>query len=391
MSNMSTFQEGYSGLTEGRESLPSTWYRDADHYQRELRAIWYRQWMYVDRVDSLPDPGNYRIVQIGDQSIIVLRGNDGVFRAFHNTCRHRGAELLSEPYGNLPGNIACPYHGWSYDHCGDLLRAPSNFRQTDFEEEALGLYPVAIEVWRGFLFINLRPDAQPLTEGMDCGGQALANWPLEGVVVGHEYREEIACNWKLFWENFSECLHCPGIHPELSDLVPLYKRRMMEVQDDPLWQQHQAEGNPRYRPGLREGSATWSADGQPCDTPFSGLSPEDLARGHTYEVSWPTAFMVGHVDYVRIVWLRPLSPVKTELCAQWLFRPETLEIPHFNPAEFAHYAEMVLGQDARAAEMNQRGLSSIAHQTGRLMAEEYEVHAFQEWVRAQLAQAEESL
>ena len=381
---------GYLGLTTGRQTLPSGWYLHQEHFRRELRDIWYRQWLYVDRTDSLSSPGDYRLVTIGDQRIILLRGDNGEFKAFHNTCRHRGGELLSEPRGNLSRSIVCPYHGWSYDLGGRLMRAPSNYRQQDFEESELGLYPVAVQAWRGFLFINLDPNAGPVTENMDANGQALANWPLEGLQVGHEYREEIACNWKLFWENFNECLHCPGIHPELSELVPLYKRRMMEVQDDPLWQQHQAEDDPRFRPGLREGSSTWSKDGQPCDAPFPGLTKDERQRGHTYEVLLPTIFMVGHVDHVRIVRLTPLSTERTELHAQWLFRTETLERQDFNASEFAGYAQLVLQQDARAAEINQRGLRCIAHEAGTLMAEEYDVFAFQNWVREQLAQGETS-
>lgn len=376
--------EGYSGLTRVERSLPTAWYHEPQHFQRELHAIWYRQWLYVDRADSLRASGDYRLVSIGDQSIILLRGTDGEFKAFHNTCRHRGGELLSEPRGNLTRSLVCPYHGWSYDLDGCLMRAPSNYRQQGFDESELGLYPVSVQAWRGFLFINLDPHAEPVTESMDAGGQALANWPLEELQVGHEYREDIACNWKLFWENFNECLHCPGIHPELSDLVPLYKRRMMEVQDDPLWQQHQADGDPRFRSGLREGSATWSADGQPCDVPFPDLSDAECERGHTYEVLLPTIFMVGHVDYVRVVRLTPLSPERTELHAQWLFREDTLARSDFNPSKFAHYAQMVLQQDAGAAEINQRGLRCIAHEAGTLMAEEYEVFAFQNWVREQL-------
>lgn len=383
-----TADPGYLGLTRMERSLPASWYLDEDHFQRELRAIWYRQWIYVDRADSLPSPGDYRLVSIGDQRIILLRDASGTFRAYHNTCRHRGAELLAEPCGNIARNIVCPYHGWSYGQDGTLQRAPSSFRQAGFDEAELGLYPVAVEEWRGLLFINLDPEAPPVAEGMDFKGQALANWPLEALRCGHEFREEIACNWKVFWENFNECLHCPGIHPELSDLVPLYRRRLMEVKDDPQWQQHQAAADERFRPGLREGALTWSADGQPCDSPFPDLSPEEVQRGHTFEVLLPTMFMVGHIDYVRVVRLTPLSVDRTELRAQWFFREETLARDDFRASEFANYARLVLRQDARAAEMNQRGLRCIAHDHGVLMAEEYEVLAFQRWVIEQLARGD---
>ena len=222
---------------------------------------------------------------------------------------------------------------------------------------------------------------------MDCGGEALSHWPLEDLRVGHSYQKEMACNWKIFWENFNECLHCPGVHPELSRLVPLYRRSLMEVRDDPNWIENSASADPRLKAGLAPGAQTWSADGSSCDTTFEGLNEEEIERGHTYEVLLPTLFMVGHVDYVRVVSLLPLGPEKTALEARWLFRPETLARDDFDAAEFAAFAQTVLDQDARASELNQKGLCCLRHERGTLMAEEYEVHAFHEWVRAQLAQA----
>ena len=191
----------------------------------------------------------------------------------------------------------------------------------------------------------------------------------------------IDCNWKVFWENFSECLHCPGVHPELSRLVPLYKRALMETKDDPDWQTNRDD--PRYKPGLVADAESWTADGKAVDNTFENLTQADIEKGHTYESLWPTMFLVGHVDYMRIVRLLPLGPEKTQVESEWLFRPETLARDDFDAAEIAAFAITVLEQDGMAAELNQRGLRSIRYQGGELMAEEYEVHAFQEWVREQ--------
>lgn len=382
---MNQYDEGYNGLTQTQATLPADSYLTEAAYQRDLESIWYRQWVYVCRSEDLSAPRSYRVQRIGDQEIIVLRDNEGELRAFHNTCRHRGSVLLTEPCGTLRSqSITCPYHAWSYSLQGELKRTPTSFEQSDFNHADNSLFSVAVRNWRGFVFINLDEEHAPTLEAtMDCDGQAHENWPMEDLRVGHTFRKQMNCNWKIFWENFSECLHCPGVHPELSKLVPLYKRSLMEVKDAPQWQTHSANADPRYKAGLVEGAQSWTADGKAIDEPFPDLTEQEIARGHVYESVWPTGFLVGHADYARLVRILPLGPATTEIQAQWLFRSETLANPDFDPAEIAAFAEVVLEQDGMASELNQRGLKSIRFQQGSLMAEEYEVHAFQNWVREQ--------
>jgi phenylpropionate dioxygenase-like ring-hydroxylating dioxygenase large terminal subunit len=387
MSQVKVADAGYKGLMRVEPTLPTSWYLDREHYQRELESIWYRQWVYVCRSAELAEARQYKRVELGDQQLIVLRDEQGELQAYHNTCRHRGSLLLTEPEGRLRGqSLTCPYHAWSYSLQGELKRTPSKFCQQGFEPAELSLYDIAVREWRGFIFINLNAEDAPSLEScMDFNGRQLANWPLEDLVVGHSIRKTVACNWKVFWENFNECLHCPGVHPELSALIPLYKRAIMEVQDDPQWQTLSENGDPRFKDGLAEGAETWSADGVACDRAFPGLTEQELANGHTFEVLLPTIFIVGHVDYVRVVRLIPLGPEQTEIQAEWLYRPETLARDDFDVVEFSGYAELVMGQDARVAELNQQGLHCIRHQHGALMAEEYDVFNLQNWVREQLS------
>ncbi|EEB78994.1 Rieske (2Fe-2S) domain protein [marine gamma proteobacterium HTCC2148] len=383
--NAQTHDEGYNGLTKNEPSLPAECYLTETAFQRDLDTIWYRQWVYACRTEEVSETGSYQVQKIGDQEIIVLRDEHGKLQAFHNTCRHRGSVLLTETCGQLRGkSITCPYHAWSYSLQGDLKRTPSKFLQKDFDPTSKSLFSVAVQEWRGFVFINLDSDHAPAIETvMDGKGLAHKNWPAEDLRVGHRFSKQINCNWKIFWENFSECLHCPGVHPELSRLVPLYKRSLMETRDDPNWKTNSVSQDPRYKAGLAPDVESWTTDGKAVDTPFSALTEADIERGHTYETLWPTMFLVGHVDHMRIVWLLPLGPETTQVHAEWLFRPETLATDDFNAAEVAAFATTVLEQDGMASEMNQRGLRSIRFQEGSLMAEEYEVYDFQQWVRTQ--------
>tara|TARA_B100001027_G_C16047861_1_gene232857 strand:- start:35 stop:505 length:471 start_codon:yes stop_codon:yes gene_type:complete len=146
----------------------------------------------------------------------------------------------------------------------------------------------------------------------------------------------------------------------------------------------------RWTPGKRSGNTlkagahTWTSDGQPCGPTFPNLTNSQLKAAANFVTTYPTAYIVAHVDHVRIVSLVPTSPEKTQLTAEWLFSPTTMMQNGFDPAQVAKFAAIVLEQDAEAAEMNQRGLRSPRFEVGRLMPQEFYIHHFHEWVRKRL-------
>ena len=231
MTDANTINSNPSSLLQ--PSLPVELYLDPAVYQDELRNIWYRQWIYAGRTDQLPGPGDYMLQTIGDQSIIVTRDEDGRISAFHNTCRHRGSALCQAQQGQFTqGRIICPYHRWSYSLNGELLNTP--FLDLADHSKNFSLYPVQCQSWRGNIYLNLDTSGSvELGETADPGFKVLNNWPLEQLKLGHSHQFELACNWKIFWENYLECYHCPGIHPELCKLVPLYKAALSTDRLDP--------------------------------------------------------------------------------------------------------------------------------------------------------------
>jgi Rieske 2Fe-2S family protein len=373
----------WNGLIETRPTLDSGAYLTDESFRRDLDAIWHRHWIYACRADDLAGARAFRLTRIGDQEILLLRHEDGSLRAFHNTCRHRGAALKTEECGRLAGRLlVCPYHAWSYSLDGALVRASSKVLPEGFDKAAHGLYPVAAAEWRGFVFVNLAAAPGAPLDGFDADPAALAGWPLERLERAHVYRKDMACNWKVFWENFNECLHCPGVHPELSALVPIYGRGLMERRDDPDWQAHADDDAPEFAGTLRPGAETWSGDGSAHGRAFEGLTEGDRKAGQTYVTHLPSFFVVGHVDYVRIVHLRPLGPSRTELTAEWFFTPETKPRTAEALANVVSFGTLVLDQDAAICEVNQRGLSALPHRRGTLMPEEYEIARFHAWVLA---------
>jgi len=340
-----------------------------------MTTIFARQWMMVGRAADFA-AGMMRRVTVGEAQVIVVRDADGQLAAWHNSCPHRGSELCrmaEEPVGKL---IRCPYHAFAFAAAdGRLVSTGHAVPTDDFDRSAHGLRPVSTRIWNGFLFLNLASDPGPLRA--DVGLETLANWPMESLITGHHWEVDIACNWKAFWENYSECLHCPGIHPELSDIVPIYGRGIMGPSEALGWTPDEA-----VRPTLRQGAETWTVDGAACGPVFPGLTDAERQAGHSFVTLWPSAYITAHVDYVRSVRIVPMGPEQTRLIAEWHFPAETLVRPGFDVAKVAAFAKIVIGQDGAASEMNQRGMRSPAFKAARLMPEEYEIHRFHQWVLA---------
>jgi len=376
----------YNGLRKAEATLPSASYHDPDRFRAEMDTIWSRNWINVCRSSDLDGPRSFRTVRIGTQEIVLLRDETGLLRAFHNTCRHRGSALCTESEGRLKGRLlVCPYHSWSYATDGRLIGVPSKSLPPGFDKAEHGLYAVAAEEWRGFVFVNLdeRP-TKTVAETFDSGSVSLANWPLDELAVGHSYVKRMQCNWKIFWENFNECLHCPNVHPELSNLVPIYGRGLMARHDDPEWHKHADDRSPEFSGGLRRGAESWSIDGKIHGPVFASLTEAEREAGQSYATHLPSMFVVGHVDYVRSVRLMPIGPEETELTADWLFPAEALSKREIDIDRIVAFGRLVLDQDAAICEINQRGLRSRRHREGVLMPEEYDVHRFQQWVRNEM-------
>jgi Rieske 2Fe-2S family protein len=386
MSTLAIDKLGYNGLTEHTAGLSADAYFDPGQYERELKRVWYRNWVYVGRSSDVARARAFRTFELGDQRILLVRDDQGVLQAFHNTCRHRGAALCRESAGILrTGSIICPYHAWTYNLQGDLLRTSSKAHASGFDVADFPLYKISVKEWNGFIFVALTEHPPPFEKIFDLPLNRLDAWPLEELVVGHVLIKTIRSNWKIFWENYNECLHCPGVHPKLSQLVPIYGRGLLEEHDDPEWRAHADDADPKFKGGLRSGAATWSLDGKTTGDSFPGLSDADRKAGHIYMTSLPSVFLVGHVDYVRVVRLLPLGPEQTELRVEYLFSPQTLADPQVDLRNVVDFTDRVMTEDAQVCELNQQGLRAAPHVRGVVMPEEYAVRQFHEWLRAELA------
>lgn len=364
--------------------MPAAWYYDPAQYRRELQAIWYRDWVCVGRLEDLVGAGAYLVAGIGDQSVIVTRNGGGELRAFHNTCRHRGAKLCRATSGRFFNQrIICPYHTWTYSTNGDLLATPGRVDSAGFDTADFPLYRVHADSWGGFIFVNLSPEpGADLAAFLGSEAANVAAWPLESLRSVHREIVPLACNWKIFWENYSECYHCPRVHPELCRVMPAFGKAVTWPSDLPGWEP--AFAGDTGRPKVADGMRTWTLDGRSRLPTIAGPRNADLQAGVAFASFTASMFIVAHPDYVRSVRVRPTGPESSELTIDWLLPESTRIAGEADLAPILELARLVIRQDGEVCELNQQGLRSRAHSAGVLVGQEHDLWDFHEWLRERL-------
>jgi len=361
-------------------ALPATWYRDPAHYRRELDCFWYDRWIAVAREEEIPTAGDWRVVRIATQSLVVVRGASGEIHAFHNVCRHRGSVLCTEEKGSFPRKrIVCPYHAWTYDLEGRLVATPRRMETPDFRLQDFPLHAVGADVWGGFVFVHLGTDPQPLARSVGRREERFKPYRFHELRIGKRVVVDVQANWKLLAENFSECFHCPPVHPEFCRIVTAY-------QDAGAWG---LRGRPETRPEYKAGAQTLTLDGTSKIPPFEGLGEQERKTLYTADTVLPNLFLNVHPDYVNSQLMFPTGPESVRMVYDWLFEPRHLPLAE---ADLQHYValwDITNRQDARNCEWQQQGMQARAFEHGVYVPQEFDAHRFAQWVRAGLAGQQE--
>jgi len=356
--------DGTNGL---QKSLPSHYYTSGEIFDREKNLIFAQEWFCAGREEELPGPGNYSVLEVAGESILVVRTAKGELKAHYNVCRHRGARLCATPQdsdwnvklagGVTPsGSIRCPYHEWTYSLEGELLGAPFLKDAEGFCKEDFSLYPAGVDTWGGFFFLNLNSkDAtdkqRSVRSQLGPAVQRVARYPLAELRTGHSITYDVDANWKILMENYNECYHCGGLHPELCEIVPEFK---------------QAGGsNLAWDDGIphREGAYTFTKTGKTSRAPFPGLSEEEKVR-HKGELCFPNLMISLACDHVAAFLLWPLGPDRTRIVCSFLFHPSEIAKAGFNSMDAVEFWDLVNRQDWAICERVQKGVSSRVHKFG---------------------------
>src|SRR4051812_20543539 len=202
---------------EQASQLPGAAFTDAAVLRWEVEHLFRNEWVCAGHIDQLRETGQFVMVELGGASVVLVADQDGLPRAFLNSCRHRGARLVDEPQGTLR-RLQCPYHAWSYDFDGSLRSAPFTDGLDDFDSACNGLHPVRLAVVEGLVLLDLSGTAPSPQEHVGDLAGLLVRYRLGELRRGARVTYDVAANWKAIGENYSECLHCPGVHPELNRL-----------------------------------------------------------------------------------------------------------------------------------------------------------------------------
>ena len=334
-------------------------YTDSAVLAEEQERIFGTLWNCVGHRSRLPGPGSFLTVTVAGESLLVVRDRDDSIRAFYNVCRHRGTRLC-EGEGRLAGSIQCPYHAWTYAPDGRLIGAPHMQDVPGFAKRDYPLRQAALAEWEGFLFVSLADRPVPFADAWAPMRGRLSRFNLSGLTGFHRVRYDVAANWKLVFENYSECLHCPMIHPELSTVLP-YQSGANDLIEGPF-----LGGYMEIVPPNR--SATLS--GGPAGRPVSpGLPEADRRRAFYYSLA-PNLLLSIHPDYVNYYLVTPVSPGRTIVESEWLFHPENAGDPEFRPEDAIGFWDVTNRQDWAIVERSQLGIGSRAYRPGPYSARE---------------------
>ena len=354
-------------------TLSSEYYTNPAVYEREKEAIFYRTWQYVAHRSAFTEPGNYVTLRICDQNIFVMKGGDGVLRAFYNVCRHRAHELLAEPHGNVRSAIVCPYHAWTFEREGSLRRARFSEDRPGFDKADFGLRPIRLEVFCDCVFVNLDVGAESLAslagdmeEDLRRRVPYLGDLEMPSKQIDLLGSTDQNAGWKVVVDNYVECYHCRHAHPDFASLISFDH---YQVDVGRIW------------------SRQLGSETRPKNTAYD-FDPDDGYSGAMFWYLWPnTTFnILPGSNELAVFAIRPIGH-------EWSsFEGHVLTADgRTNEARTAYTANVLAPEDIALCESVQRGLKSKGYDQGPIMAgaaptgeNEFAIHHFHRLVHEAL-------
>lgn len=385
-------------------------YTSPEVFEIDLEAVFARTWIFVATEAEIREPGDFVTINVGRSSVIVLRDDDGIVRALHNVCRHRGSRLLTDERGDV-GNIVCGYHQWTYATDGSLLHAGHQAR--DFDKSCFGLKQVALRSEGGLIFICLA--AEPPTDFDEIAARVtpyLAPHALERTKVAAQVDLVEHANWKLVMENNRECYHCEAGHPELTTtffptygyapqdiparLMPAHARyiaaeaeltRLCNERGYPRALIEELSGRPSAfrveRAALDGKGESYTKDGSAaCRKLLGDLDTPRLGRMslHHQPNMW-SHFMADHAVVFSVL---PLAADRTLVRTTWLVHEEAVEGEDYDVDHLTEVWVKTNEQDAAFCRRAQDGVSDPAYEPGPYAPTESHVDAFVIWYTERL-------
>ena len=351
---MTTFRPTATTYKQGSRTLPGEFYTSETIFAEEMERIFAGAWSCVGRESRIARSGDYFTATIAGESLIVVRDPKKTPRAFFNVCRHRGTRICTEESGHFIETIQCPYHAWTYSTDGRLVGAPQMNEVEGFEKRDYPLHEGGLTSWEGFLFSNVARDPAPFEDRWEPMRGRLARFGLPDLVVGHRVVYDVRANWKLVFQNYSECLHCPTIHPKLASVLP-YQSGANDLTEGAFLGGYMEIKAPNE-------SATMS--GRACGRLVSGEIPESDRHRAFYYSLMPNLRLSLHPDYVNYYLVHPVAPNRTRVESEWLFHRDTVADPANNARDAIDFWDLTNRQDWDIVARSQLGIASRRYTPG---------------------------
>ena len=349
-------------------SLDPAFYTDPEHFRRETESLFANTWQFAGHSSQLAEPGDYFSFEIAGDSLFCVMGRDGAIRTFFNVCQHRAHQLVKGS-GNAR-RLVCPYHSWTYDLNGQLRSGPNLKSVPGFDADTICLTSVKTEIFHGFIFVNLNPDAKPMETWFPEVRRELAEFvpeldklrPLQWIEL------EEQCNWKVAVENYSECYHCRLNHPTFANGV--IKPETYDIQPQGYCLRHTTEC-------------------QNLDQMSYPVDADANARAGDYSswFLWPMfSFQVYPGNVLNTYHWRPLAVDRVRVFRGW-YTVDGAESEVIR-ALARQDRETTVEEDIHLVESVQRGLNSRGYRSGPLVLDpncgvhsEHSVRVLQQWMR----------
>lgn len=357
-------------------SLPGWVYHDPDFFRAEMAAVIRPSWQVVCHVNDVPRPGDWHGLDYLGESLIVIRGDDRQVRAFYNVCRHRASRVVDGASG-CAKKLVCPYHGWAYEKDGRLTGVPGKSDYPGLDMGTLGLRPVEMEIWQGFVFVRLESGGPSVAQMMAPYEAMVAPYRFADMeAVGRVTLRPRAVNWKNVADNYSDGLHIPVAHPGLTRLFGRGYGIEANEYVDRMW------GDLVERP-----SANISERAYQKFLPKVTHLPEDRQRHWLYFKLWPNVAFDIYPDQVDFMQFLPVSPTET------LIREISYALPdsrrEMKAARYLNWRinRQVNAEDTALIARVQAGMASNSYVPGPLGESEVCLRSFARKLRRLLPEA----
>jgi len=347
-------------------SLPGWIYRDADFLEAEKEQVFATSWQIVCHLNDIPNPGDYHTLDFLGEPMVAVRGPEGGVKAFFNVCRHRAARLVDGGSGHCPGRIVCPYHAWTYDLDGRLTAVTHRKEFTGFALERYGLKPVETEIYKGFVFVRLRPGLPGVAEMLAPYQDELAAYRLEELQpLGRVTLRTRYVNWKNVTDNYSDAMHITVAHPGLTRLFGQSYGVEAELWVDKMW------GHLREVPSSQLSERMYQTL-----LPESPHLPDDRQRLWTYFKMWPNVAFDIYPDQIDFMQMIPISPTETLVREIAYAHPDSRR--EMRAARYLNWRinRRVSLEDKSLIERVQTGMGSRSYSPGPLGRNEVSLRSF---------------